>query len=171
MPTAYLGLGSNLGDIFMNIASALSRLRGLPHSKLWKESQLYRTEPVDMPDTEWFVNMVVSLRTELEAAVLLKQLQRIEDDLGRMRPDKGLPRVIDIDILMYGNRIIDGPDLTVPHPKMHKRRFVLEPMRDIAPEVLHPKLGMNIMQLLDQVEDEGEVLLVYDSIEEAMRNR
>lgn len=136
---AYLSLGSNVGDRRRNLELALEALarEGI---RITGRSSLYETEPQDVPDQPWFLNMVVECETRYFPMQFLLVLQRIERELGRVREAlarKG-PRTIDIDILMMGNTVMSTPALTIPHPRMLERRFVLEPLLEIAPDLKHP---------------------------------
>jgi len=144
----YLSLGSNVGDREAALARALERLAaaGL---RLLRISSVYETEPVDRPDQPWFLNLVVEAETELFPRMLLMRVQRIEYELGRRRAAPKGPRTIDIDILLYGDAVIRMPDLTVPHPRMSERRFVLEPLAELVPELRHPRDGRPIRELLE----------------------
>lgn len=153
----YLGIGSNLGDPVQNCREALRRLSSLKSSAVLRRSSLYRTEPVGMEAQGWFVNGAVEIRTALTAPQLLKALQWVERAMGRGRAERWGPRVIDIDILLHGQEIVNTEALVVPHPEMHKRRFVLEPMNEIAPYVIHPLYGVSMKGLLDRLEDHHAV--------------
>ena len=144
---------ANIGDI----REALRQLSSLNGSEVLRRSSLYRTEPVGMEAQEWFVNGAVEIRTALTALQLLKALQWIERSMGRERAERWGPRVIDIDILLHGQGIVNTETLVVPHPEMHKRRFVLEPMNEIAPYVIHPLYGVSMRGLLDRLEDHHAV--------------
>jgi len=122
-----------------------------------RRSSLYRTEPVGVEAQDWFVNGVVELRTDFPALQLLKALQWIERSMGRERTERWGPRVIDIDILLFGQEIVNSESLVIPHPEMHRRRFVLEPMNEIAPYVIHPLYGVSMRGLLDRLEDHHAV--------------
>jgi 2-amino-4-hydroxy-6-hydroxymethyldihydropteridine diphosphokinase len=148
---AYLSLGSNVGDRRANIAAALGRLERV--GKLAATSSLYETEPVEFARQPWFLNCVVGLQTELMPKQLLAALLGIEKEMGRLRkqgPAKG-PRTMDIDILLFGNSTVNAAGLTIPHRAMHERRFVLEPLAEIAPEVVHPVLKQTVRELRDQL--------------------
>jgi 2-amino-4-hydroxy-6-hydroxymethyldihydropteridine diphosphokinase len=145
-PLVYLSLGSNVGDRAAHLRAAIERLAGVGTVKA--TSGFYETEPVGVADQPWFLNSVVALETGLAPRELLAYALAIEEAMGRRRTrDKG-PRTIDIDILLFGDRVIDEPGLKVPHPAMHERRFVLEPLAQIAPGILHPTIKKTARQLL-----------------------
>jgi 2-amino-4-hydroxy-6-hydroxymethyldihydropteridine diphosphokinase len=154
---AYLGIGSNLGDPVKNCRDAVQELSSLNNIQVLRRSSLYRTEPVGDTPQDWFVNGVLEVRTTFTAQQLLKALQWIEQALGRQRAGKWGPRVIDLDILLFGQEIIGTEALAVPHPELHKRRFVLVPMNEIAPYVIHPLFGVSMKGLLDRLEDKHAV--------------
>jgi 2-amino-4-hydroxy-6-hydroxymethyldihydropteridine diphosphokinase len=145
----YLSLGSNLGDRQANLRNAIARLAGL--GQVLAESSFYETEPVEFTQQPWFLNCVVALETEKMPKQLLGAILGIEQEMGRRRQTnkpKG-PRTVDIDILLFGSSVIDTQNLTVPHPALHERRFVLEPLAEIAPEVRHPVFKRTIRELRD----------------------
>src|SRR5512135_295453 len=154
---AYLGIGSNLGDPIENCRKALSEIASLKNVQVLRRSSLYRTEPVGDIPQDWFVNGVVEVRTTFTAPQLLKALQWVEQALGRERRGRWEPRIIDIDILLYGQEIIKTESLVVPHPELHKRRFVLVPINEIAPYVIHALYGISMKGLLDRMEDDHAV--------------
>ena len=154
---AYLGVGSNLGDPVRNCRDALRELSSLKNIQVLRRSSLYRTEPVGDTRRDWFVNGVLEIRTTFTAQQLLKAAQWAEQALGRVRAEKWGPRAIDVDILLFGQEIVNTDALVVPHPEMHRRRFVLEPMNEIAPYVIHPLYGVSMKGLLDRLEDEHAV--------------
>jgi len=154
---AYLGIGSNLGDPIENCRKALREIASLKNVQVLRRSSLYRTEPVGDRLQDWFVNGVVEVRTTFTAPQLLKALQWVEQALGRERRERWGPRTIDIDILLYGQEIIKTDSLVVPHPELHKRRFVLVPINEIAPYVIHVLYGISMKGLLDRLEDDHSV--------------
>jgi 2-amino-4-hydroxy-6-hydroxymethyldihydropteridine diphosphokinase len=143
--TAYLSLGSNIGDRSGNLSAAIDRLRAL--GQVVAVSSFYETEPVEFTAQAWFLNCVVMLDTERTPKELLAGILDIERQLGRRRGQKKGPRTIDIDILLFDNLTIEDRGLTIPHPAMHERRFVLEPLAEIAPEVRHPVFKRTVREL------------------------
>jgi 2-amino-4-hydroxy-6-hydroxymethyldihydropteridine diphosphokinase len=133
--TAYVALGANLGDARQAVQDAFEALAATPHVRLGARSSLYRTAPLDAAGPD-FVNAVAQVDTTLNAPDLLAQLQRIESEAGRQRPYRNAPRTLDLDLLLYGGARIDSPLLTVPHPRMHQRAFVLVPLAEIAPHAV-----------------------------------
>ena len=144
---AYLSLGSNLGDRAGNLRSALERLGTL--GTVVAVSSFYETEPVEVTEQPWFLNCAVKLDTEKMPRQLLAGLLAVERQMGRHRTQSKGPRTIDIDIVLFGNSILATPDLIIPHPSMQERRFVLEPLTEIAPDVRHPVLERTIKELRD----------------------
>lgn len=142
---AYLSLGSNVGDRAANLKLAIERLGEL--GKIIAASSFYETEPVEVTGQPWFLNCAVALDTEKMPKQLLAAILDIEQDLGRKRTQKKGPRTIDIDILLFGASIVETKGLTIPHPAMHERRFVLEPLAEIAPEVRHPVFKRTVREM------------------------
>ncbi len=146
---AYIGLGSNLGNREENIRKAVALLEKSQGIKLVKLSPFYETEPVgDIPQGK-FINAAAEIYTAISPSGLLAVCRNIEDELGRVRTVKWGPRTIDLDVLLYGEEVIYTAELTVPHPLMHEREFVLRPLSDIAPNAYHPVLGKTIQELLE----------------------
>jgi len=143
----YLSLGSNVGDREAQLQDARARLATV--GRVVAESSLYETEPVEFTQQPWFLNCALALETGKTPQQLMAAILRIEEEIGRRRVQKKGPRSVDIDILLFDDTLVDSTDLTIPHPAMHQRRFVLEPLAEIAPELLHPVLKKTIRELRD----------------------
>ena len=141
MTLAYVGLGANIGEPRRQLQTALKELTGLPKTRMTATSGLYRSAPLGYPDQPEFLNAVVELDTELSAEALFDNLQEIERVHGRERPFAGAPRTLDLDLLLFGDASLATPRLTVPHPRMHQRAFVLRPLAEIAPQASIPGRG------------------------------
>jgi len=158
---AYIGIGSNLGDRKANTIEAVDRVSKLPATRVVRASSLYESEPLGDAKT-WFVNSVIEIETDFPPDELLKRLKAIEKAMGRKRV-KGKrwgSRIIDLDILLCDQEVVEKRTLKVPHPEMHKRRFVLMPLAELAPHVVHPGLGQSVSALLATVKDEKRVMLM-----------
>lgn len=149
MARTFIGIGSNLGDRAAHIAAAIARICELPETELVRLSSLVETDPVGVPDQGRFLNAAAELSTRLEPLELLDQLQDIEIGLGRTRTERWGPRTIDLDILLYDDKVIETRRLRVPHPLMCEREFVLEPLAEIAAHAVHPETGRTAAQMLD----------------------
>jgi len=157
MTKVYIGLGSNMGDKKKNIEEALRLLDNPPDLIIEKRSSLYSTEPIGYVGQDWFLNSVVEVSTLLSPGELLSRCQAIEEHMGRVRTMPWGPRIIDLDILLYGEEIVEEDGLIIPHPNMHRRGFVLLPLSEIAPEAVHPKLNKKVVELLRQLKDRHKV--------------
>ena len=149
MAEAYIALGSNLGDRLRTMREAVGRLR--VHGTIEAVSSVYETEPVGVTDQPAFLNAVLRLRTELGPAALLATMLAIEVDLGRLRTTVNGPRTVDLDLLFYDDLSVDTAELVVPHPRLHERAFVLVPLVDIAPDLLHPAQSVRVSELLSML--------------------
>lgn len=154
---AFIGIGSNLDDPALQCEVALGHINTIDGCRLQRCSSFYQTEPVGFPDQAWFINAVAEVRAEIGIFELFRQLQEIEIKMGRQRLVKWGPRIIDLDLLFYGQQIIAEANLTVPHPEVHKRRFVLEPLHEIAPYMIHPGYGISIAGLMKRLDDNNQV--------------
>ncbi len=154
--TVYLSLGSNVGDREANLRAAIDEL---PHAgvAVIRVSSFYETEPVDLREQPWFLNCAVKVETHFDAIMLLRALREIEAKMGSRKLMAKGPRLIDMDILLYGTETINTKELQVPHPRMHLRRFVLVPLAEIAPEVVDPELKKTVKQLLEGTPDNSTV--------------
>ena len=143
----YLSLGSNLGDRAENLQTAIAKLGDF--GEVAAVSSFYETEPVELTAQPWFLNCAVKFETEKMPRQLISAILSLEQNMGRQRKQKKGPRTIDIDVLLFGSSIIEIPSLTVPHPRLHERRFVLEPLAEIAPDARHPVFKRTVRELRD----------------------
>jgi 2-amino-4-hydroxy-6-hydroxymethyldihydropteridine diphosphokinase len=158
---AFIGIGSNLGDRKANYLDALARIQKLPHTRIVKQSSLYESEPHG-DATTWFVNAVIEIETAAAADQLLKQLLAIEKTMGRKRV-KGKrwgARIIDLDILFFNQAVIEKRNLKLPHPRVQNRRFVLLPLSELAPQLVHPQLGQSVSEMLATCKDAKKIHLL-----------
>jgi 2-amino-4-hydroxy-6-hydroxymethyldihydropteridine diphosphokinase len=157
MPDVYLALGANLGDREKNLREALKRIAAFV--EITRVSSIYETEPWGVEDQPWFLNLVCAGTTALTPVDLLRRAKKIENEMGRVEGIRFGPRPIDIDILLYDRVIELSPALTIPHPRLHERAFVLVPLAEIAPTLVHPRLRLTIRTLLARLESKEEVRL------------
>lgn len=153
----FLSLGSNVGNRAANLASAFQHIQK-EIGKVAKKSHLYETEPWGNKDQDAFYNQVIMVNTTLEPRDILAAITKIERAMGRERSEKWGPRIIDIDILFYGKRVIRDKGLEIPHPDLHKRGFILAPLLEIAPDYVHPILSKQIDELYMECEDPSDVI-------------
>jgi 2-amino-4-hydroxy-6-hydroxymethyldihydropteridine diphosphokinase len=153
----FIGLGSNLGRPLDRCLEAVEHLRLIRNSQVLRTSSFYRTEPVGPVDQDLFINAVIEMRTSLTVGELMRELQIIEMKMGREKTVKWGPRIIDLDILLYGQEIIKTGIINVPHPELHKRRFVMEPLYEIAPYAIHPAYGVSVTGLMERLTDMSKV--------------
>jgi len=167
--TAYIGLGTNLGDRGTNLRRAIDLISELPSTRITRHSSIYESEPHGRA-RNWFINTVIEIHTELDPLELLKALQKIETAMGRKKPAKGegggkkaadrsVSRIIDLDILLYGTQIVDERRLKIPHPELANRKFVLLPLSELAPAYVHPVSGVTISELTVACKDDKKVHL------------
>lgn len=154
---AYIGIGSNLDSPRENCEKAIRMIHSHPQCELTATSSFYETEPVGIMNQDWFINAAVEIETGLEPLNLLNFLLSIEKDMGRIRGEKWGPRRIDLDILFYGNCIMNCPQLDIPHPEITRRRFVLAPLAEIAGQYIHPAANKSVTTLLAELRDDKEI--------------
>ena len=158
---AYIALGSNMGDREMNLLRSVAEIGKFPESKVTGLSPFYETSPVGVTDQPAFINAVLRLSTRLSPLELLHRLQHIENDVfKRARSLRWGPRTIDLDLLLYGDEMIRSDELTVPHPRMTERRFVLQPLCALAPGLIHPVVGLNFAELLAALKSPEKVVQI-----------
>ncbi|MBI9088294.1 MAG: 2-amino-4-hydroxy-6-hydroxymethyldihydropteridine diphosphokinase [Desulfobacterium sp.] len=163
MTRAYLSIGSNLGDKYENCLQGVDKVDALEQTRVVGVSKFYRTEPVDFLDQAWFVNGALKIETTLAPLLLIQRLKETERLMGQMEKEVRFgPRIIDLDIIFYGTTVMDTNILTIPHPRMHERCFVLKPLCDLETDMVHPVLGETMAGLLKRIEnDHGQEVMEY----------
>jgi len=161
----YLSLGSNIGKRLRNLQTAIKRLREIGFDII-KSSAIYKTDAWGVTDQPNFLNLILKGKTKLSPKELLKEIKRIEKEIGRKPTKKWGPRVIDIDILFYDKKVFKSNVLTIPHPQLHKRAFVLIPLKEIAPRLIHPLIKKTVSQMLNNLNDNNSVVLYNKSAKE-----
>ena len=160
----FISVGSNLGGKLDNCLNGIAALTGSGKSVLVGASRFFRTSPVDFTEQEWFVNAVVKISTTMEPLTLLDELVAIQQQLGREADTVRFgPRVLDLDILLYDDRVMRTPRLEIPHPRMHNRAFVLQPICDIDPSITHPVLGQTVADLLSHLDDADQRVIPLEN--------
>jgi 2-amino-4-hydroxy-6-hydroxymethyldihydropteridine diphosphokinase len=168
----YISVGSNLGDKLDNCLKGIAALTEFDQSMLLQCSRFFRTSPVDYTDQDWFVNAAVKIGTALDPLNLLDKLLAIQRHMGRKADTIRFgPRVLDLDILLYDDRVIRMPRLTIPHPRMHKRAFVLRPMCDINRAIVHPLLGKTVADLLNHLGDDDQRVIALENQPTSLQGR
>ena len=158
--TVYIAVGSNIGDKMANCQNGIDSVIREACATLVGQSPFYKTEPVGYEDQDWFVNGVFCIQTDLEPKDLLEKTQAIQTKAGRKKDMiRNGPRILDLDILLFDDRIINSRYLTVPHPRMHQRRFVLQPFCDISPDIVHPIFKKDMKALLDELPSDTQQVI------------
>lgn len=155
--TAYIGMGSNVGDKLLQCQKAISELLKIDNHRLLAQSSFYKTQPVGYASQDWFVNGVIEIETDLDAQGLFRSLKAVESRLGRQETFRWGPRTIDLDLLFYDDEQFQSEELRIPHPRLHERRFVLVPLAEINPLLMHPVLKKTVQELLDHLEEDQGV--------------
>ena len=159
---AFIAVGSNIGNKLENCKKGVDALIRSDLVTLKVQSPCYKTDPVDYLDQDWFINYVIKIETSLDAFELLNRLKSIQQNAGRIRDAIRFgPRILDLDIILFDDAVINSENLTIPHPRMHKRRFVLKPVCDIDPEIIHPVLKKNMKYLLDSLHNKEQGIEEY----------
>lgn len=160
---SYIGIGSNMGDRVAHMVDAIQRLKSEDRIDVKAVSHFYETEPITLKgeSSHWFINAVIQIKTTLSPVQLLRKLQDIEKQMGRERSHKWAPRTIDLDILLFDDQICKSSELTIPHPEMHKRRFVLEPLCELNGAARHPIKGISFQELSRALKDNQQITQLY----------
>ena len=159
---AYLSIGSNLEDCYLNCLKGIHLLGEEDAICILERSPFYKTKPVDYLDQDWFINGVVKIKTTLDPLPLLQVLRKIEKKIGRKSEDVRFgPRILDMDIIFYDDSVLNQAELVIPHPRMHKRCFVLKPLCDIDPDIVHPVLNKTVQSLLSNIAGRDQEVILY----------
>jgi len=162
----FISIGSNMGDKYDNCIKGIGRLNRLDHTSVTDISHFYQTDPVDFIDQDWFVNGMVKITTLLGPVELMAGLKAIEQALGQFEKSVRFgPRLIDLDIVFYDNLVMNQEAVILPHPRMHKRRFVLRPLCDIDANIIHPVLGQTAQSLLDAIKEGEQKIVPYPRVQ------
>ncbi|MBF0412015.1 MAG: 2-amino-4-hydroxy-6-hydroxymethyldihydropteridine diphosphokinase [Desulfamplus sp.] len=157
LKTVFISIGSNIGDKYDNCLKGIEYINALPSTKVIDIAHFYKTAPVDYKDQDWFINSALKIETEFDPAALMFNLKNIEQKLGQYEKSVRFgPRILDLDIIFYEDMVIKTDNLTIPHPRMDKRCFVLKPLCDIAPDIIHPVLGSSVENLLKAVQNDDQ---------------
>jgi 2-amino-4-hydroxy-6-hydroxymethyldihydropteridine diphosphokinase len=160
---AYIGIGSNVGDKARQCEQGISEIQKLDRHRLLARSSLYKTQPIGYTEQDWFINLVIKIETEMDAPALLSSLKEIESRLGRVETLRWGPRTIDLDILFFNDHQIQTDELTVPHPLIQDRQFVLVPLAEIDPNLTHPVLKKTVKELLERLKEDRGVERLPDA--------
>ena len=160
---AYIGIGSNVGDKARQCEQGISEIQKLDRHRLLARSSLYKTQPIGYIEQDWFINLVIKIETEMDAPALLSSLKEIESRLGRVETLRWGPRTIDLDILFFNDHQIQTDELTVPHPLIQDRQFVLVPLAEIDPNLTHPVLKKTVKELLERLKEDRGVERLPDA--------
>ena len=159
----FISLGSNLGEREKNLLDAIHLITKLPHTNSIHQSKMYVTAAWGKTDQPDFINMVIEINSSLSPDELMNSLIHIEEEMGRVRNEHWGPRIIDLDILFYGNEIVNSPKLIIPHPELQNRNFVLVPLHEIASKFIHPVLKKSVAQLVEECPDKLTVLIATEA--------
>jgi len=157
MERAFIGLGSNLGDRKKNIENSVDLLVGTKKANLLKRAAYYETEPIG-PNQPWFINTAIKIETSLSPEALLNRCKEVERRIGRFDTTHWGPRLVDLDLLLFGDRVLSSEKLDIPHPQMETREFVLRPLIELEPELIHPELDIPLKELLTKTEEDKKVI-------------
>ncbi len=162
--TVFISIGSNMGDKYANCIKGIEHIKELKGTDVIDVAHFYKTDPVDYKDQDWFINSALKIETEFEPDELMFNLKNIEQKLGQYEKSVRFgPRILDLDIIFYDDKVINTDTLTIPHPRMDKRCFVLKPLCDIAPEIVHPVLGHSVEHLLKLLNSDHEQKISFFS--------